>query len=244
MTSVPQVPDVLIPGYVGPWGGGIILGSLYQNPKKPNTIRLRIHTKTGDVKQSFVVSEYEDETLAWQAAEETRSYLSLALNKTKNRYRVVYDTVRSEYYLQVNTTKKRMMSVCLCCNFLTYGAWHCMKTQGLRYAANKRGGQTTLYHQLVTGAEILTHHKDGNGENNRCYNLVATTYVENNKSRAMSQHNKSGHIGVRFDDTHQIYVVETRETGMRKNNYFGKKKYGNSTRHITQRVCFVTNTIQ
>jgi hypothetical protein len=82
--------------------------------------------------------------------------------------------------------------------------WYASENGGKFYAANRNANYpesaTTIYmHRFIMGIEdsfVRVDHKDGNGLNNRRYNLRVLSHSDNLMNRGRTKANKSGFKGV------------------------------------------------
>lgn len=80
---------------------------------------------------------------------------------------------------------------------------------------------TTLMHRLIAGAVTgdIVDHKDGNGLNNRRYNLRKATHGQNMQNSKPRSNSKSGFKGVRWDKVKAKWTSSIAHNGRR--NWLG-----------------------
>jgi len=81
--------------------------------------------------------------------------------------------------------------------------WACMADRGLLYARYAGGRMHTIL--LGTPKGFHTDHKDGNGLNNSRSNIRVCTVSQNQQNKTIKKKNKTGFVGVRFDERHGFY---------------------------------------
>ena len=109
-------------------------------------------------------------------------------------------------------------------DWLSQWKWSAQKTANGYYAMRKEGGVLILMHRLINGTPdgLVTDHKDGNGLNNRRFNLRNATQLQNMMNRAPKRGGTSVHKGVWFDKSVGSRNRNQWRAAIRLN---GKRKY-------------------
>ena len=103
--------------------------------------------------------------------------------------------------------------------FLTQWKWHVLKTRGKFYAL--RGFDNAYMHRVIAdrcGLDMTYQidHRDGDGLNNRRFNLRSATNAQNLQNRGKQRNNTSGVKGVTWDKVRRKWKAEIQADGKRK----------------------------
>lgn len=77
--------------------------------------------------------------------------------------------------------------------------WHAIEKDTGVYAANEKKTYMHRFLLSVSDSKVRVDHRDGNGLNNRRYNLRIATHAQNGRNQKKHKDNQSGYKGVNWE---------------------------------------------
>lgn len=211
-----QSLDVVPPNHIktpeGVWLGGKTSGSI---SRLYNSYLLRFSGPVLSV--YFPFKNYENEEAAFIAANDYRYEESDRRGILRNRYRYLEDS-RGDYLEVMLTHGKTLKCDVEDLPIVEGYTWHAKSSKNTKCHYVVSSKEQISFHRLITSFKVVDH-IDGDGLNNRKYNLREGE-IENPRNHPKRKDNNSGMTGVSYSVSKNAWIVQWSENGKRRHKSF------------------------